>query len=73
VENLAYVAAVNGTGPIGGERLVGRSAVYDPWGTTVAGAGEEETTVTATLDPERVRERRAEFPALDDRRDPGRE
>ncbi|MGM0446698.1 MAG: nitrilase-related carbon-nitrogen hydrolase [Methanobacteriota archaeon] len=68
IENLAYVAAVNGSGRFGDEALCGRSAVYDPWGTTLASVGDEPGVVTATVDPERVASVREEFPALRDRR-----
>jgi predicted amidohydrolase len=68
VENLCYVGAVNGVGAFENAELLGRSAVYDPWGTTLASAGDEPGTVTATVDRERVDEVRADFPALDDRR-----
>jgi len=68
VENLMYVAAVNGLGAFEDATLLGRSAVYDPWGTKRAGAGEEPGLVVTDVDPERVAERRDEFPALEDRR-----
>ncbi|WP_435073070.1 nitrilase-related carbon-nitrogen hydrolase [Halorubrum sp. HHNYT27] len=68
IENLAYVATVNGSGAFDGDALCGRTTVYDPWGTTLASAGEEPTTVTAEVDPERVAAVRDEFPALRDRR-----
>ena len=68
IENLAYVAAVNGSGEFGEDALCGRTAVYDPWGTTLASAGAEPTTVTTEVDPERVAAVREEFPALRDRR-----
>ncbi|RRJ28952.1 carbon-nitrogen family hydrolase [Halocatena pleomorpha] len=68
VENLWYVAATNGTGAFEDATLLGRSTVYDPWGTAVASAGADPTLVTATIDPDRVDSVRAEFPALDDRR-----
>jgi predicted amidohydrolase len=68
IENLAYVAAVNGSGAFDEEALCGRTTVYDPWGTTLASAGEEPTTVAAEVDPERVAAVRDEFPALRDRR-----
>jgi predicted amidohydrolase len=68
VENLTYVAAVNGASDFGDDALVGRSIVYDPWGTTLASTGEEPTTVYADLDPERPAAVREEFPALRDRR-----
>ena len=71
IENLAYLGAVNGTGTFGDDELLGRSAVYDPWGTTLASAGDDPALVTADLDPDRVDEVRAEFPALADRRDDG--
>ncbi|WP_267163037.1 carbon-nitrogen family hydrolase [Halovenus salina] len=68
VENLCYVATINGSGSFDDATLLGRSTVYDPWGTTLAGVGEDPGLVTARLDPEEVEQRRAEFPALDDRR-----
>ncbi|MFC6951248.1 carbon-nitrogen family hydrolase [Halorubellus litoreus] len=68
VENLSYVATINGAGTVGGTDLVGRSTVYDPWGTPVATTDDHETTVYADLDPERVADVREDFPALDDRR-----
>ncbi|MFC3478967.1 nitrilase-related carbon-nitrogen hydrolase [Halobacterium litoreum] len=68
VENLAYVAAVNGSGSFPDADLVGRSTVYDPWGTTLASTDEGPDIVFADLDPDRPAEVRAEFPALRDRR-----
>jgi predicted amidohydrolase len=68
IENLTYVAAVNGSGRFGEDALCGRSAVYDPWGTTLASVGEESAVVAATVDPEQVAAVREEFPALRDRR-----
>jgi predicted amidohydrolase len=68
VENLCYVAAANGVGTFDDAELLGRSTVYDPWGTTLASTGDQQALVTTTVDPAHVRERRAEFPALADRR-----
>jgi predicted amidohydrolase len=68
IENLLYVATINGVGEFDGSTLLGRSTVYDPWGTTVAGAGDEPAVLTASLDPDRVSAVREEFPALADRR-----
>lgn len=68
IENLCYVAAVNGIGSFDDATLLGRSALYDPWGTQIAGCGEEPQLVTADLDPVAVESRRDEFPALSDRR-----
>lgn len=68
VENLMYVAAVNGVGEFESATLLGRSAVYGPWGTQLAGAGDHPRLVVTDIDPDRVTERRDEFPALNDRR-----
>jgi predicted amidohydrolase len=68
IENLCYVATVNGTGNFEEAALVGRSTVYDPWGTQIAGIGEEPGIVMADIDPAAVERRRDEFPALADRR-----
>jgi len=68
VENLCYVGAVNGAATFDDASLVGRSAVYDPWGTTLAATGEDPDLVTADCDPDRVAAVRAAFPALADRR-----
>lgn len=68
VENLCYVAAANGVGAFDDASLLGRSRIYDPWGTAISSAGDEPAVVTATLDPAVVADRRESFPALDDRR-----
>ncbi len=68
LENLLYVGAVNGSGSFDDASLVGRSAVYDPWGTPIAASDEPPTIVHADCPPERVSAVREEFPALEDRR-----
>ena len=68
LENLCYVGAVNGSASFDDASLVGRSTVYDPWGTPVATCDDDPTLVTADCDPDRVAEVREEFPALRDRR-----
>ncbi|GAB3687239.1 carbon-nitrogen family hydrolase [Salinarchaeum chitinilyticum] len=77
IENLCYVAAVNGAAvgrderdgaDGGGPQLVGRSTVFDPWGTPIASSGPEATIVAARVEPDRIADVREEFPALDDRR-----
>lgn len=68
VENLMYVGATNGVGTFDDNSLVGRSTVYDPWGTALASTGEAADLVIAELDPAVVEQRREEFPALTDRR-----
>jgi predicted amidohydrolase len=68
VENLQYVAATNGVGTFDQAELLGRSTIYDPWGTTLASSSDEPALVTADVDPGRVERIREEFPALEDAR-----
>jgi predicted amidohydrolase len=68
IENLTYVAAANGAAEFEDATPLGRSTVYDPWGTTLASAGDDPTLVVADLDPGRIESVREEFPALRDRR-----
>jgi predicted amidohydrolase len=68
IESLAYVVACNGAGAANGTQLAGHSAVVDPWGELAAEAGEEPTTLRATVNPGTAASARAEFPALADRR-----
>ncbi|MDZ7747143.1 MAG: carbon-nitrogen family hydrolase [Halobacteriales archaeon] len=68
VENQLYVATANGSGQFEEAELLGRSTVYDPWGTTLAGSNDDPTLVHATVDPETVAATREEFPAWHDRR-----
>ncbi|WP_255196638.1 carbon-nitrogen family hydrolase [Halorarius litoreus] len=69
VENQCYVAAANGSGSFDDADLLGRSSVYDPWGTVLASSGDDPTLVVADIHPERVERVREEFPALRDRRE----
>ena len=69
IENQGYVATVNGAGAFEDATLLGRSTIYDPWGTTLASSDDEPTLVTAEIDPSVVERVREEFPALRDRRE----
>lgn len=68
VENQLFVGAVNGSGTFDDASLLGRSAVYDPWGISLAGTGEDPGLVVTDVDLERVEGVREEFPAWRDRR-----
>lgn len=68
VENQLYVATANGAGRFDDAELLGRSAIYDPWGTTLAASDDDPALVAADVDPGRVEDVRAEFPAWRDRR-----
>ncbi len=68
VENLAYVVAADACGEQVGVMQAGHSVVVDPWGEVLAEAGTEATVLHVDIDPGRVAEVRASFPALADRR-----
>ncbi len=60
IENTMYVAGANLTGAA----FCGRSTVFDPFGVPLAGAGEDERLVLATVRKERVKEVRTKLPCL---------
>jgi predicted amidohydrolase len=68
IENEAYVVGVNRVGDGGGTAYVGQSAVFEPFGGTVAEAGSAEETLVVEIDPQRVTEIRSRYPFLEDRR-----
>jgi len=68
IENLCYVGGVNRVGEGGRLRYSGDSVVVSPWGETLAEGSAEETVLFADVDPAEVRDARAKFPALSDRR-----
>ncbi|MGQ0467527.1 MAG: carbon-nitrogen family hydrolase [Sporichthyaceae bacterium] len=68
VENLAYVVAVCAAGTQAGVEQAGHSVVVDPWGEIVAEAGADPGVLDVEIDPARIAQIRAEFPALRDRR-----
>lgn len=68
IENQAFVVGVNRCGNDPSFSYAGRSVAVSPHGHRTADAGERETVVTATVDPEEIRAWRREFPALRDMR-----
>jgi predicted amidohydrolase len=69
IENQVHLVAANGVGPtLSGPSLCGHSAVVDPWGVPVAGAGDEAATVTTTIDLDAVGDARGRLRQLADRR-----
>jgi predicted amidohydrolase len=68
VENQLFVATINGSGDFEDASLLGRSTVYDPWGTTLASTGDDPDLVVTDVDLDRVEGVREEFPAWRDRR-----
>ncbi|MFI1648976.1 carbon-nitrogen family hydrolase [Streptomyces avidinii] len=68
VEDQSYVLACGLAGTHAGVEQAGHSLVVDPWGEVLAEAGPGEEVLTVDLDPAKVPETRAQFPALKDRR-----
>ncbi|MBU0714645.1 MAG: carbon-nitrogen hydrolase family protein [Verrucomicrobia bacterium] len=70
IENQAFVVAPNqcGVNPCTGITSHGHSLVVGPWGDVLATAGDKETILTVTLQPEELRRTRARIPVLRHRR-----
>jgi predicted amidohydrolase len=68
IENQAYVVGVNRVGDGGKLSYAGDSMIVDPLGEVLASAARTESIISAEITPERVKEVRAEFPFLQDRR-----
>ncbi len=51
IENQMFVACCNSCGTAGETKFGGFSSIVDPWGETLAVAGEEEEILTADCDP----------------------
>ncbi len=72
IENQAYVLAPAHVGKYEGGESFGRSSIIDPWGTVLAVVGDGDGTgiAIADLKPDRLRQVRADLPALINRRFP---
>ncbi|MDP0490527.1 MAG: nitrilase-related carbon-nitrogen hydrolase [Verrucomicrobiota bacterium JB023] len=70
IENQAYLIGVNRIGADPNVTYNGQTLVVDPWGKIVATAEDREEVLAAQLDLAALREWRASFSALRDRRDP---
>ncbi|MDQ8735392.1 carbon-nitrogen family hydrolase [Paenibacillus sp. LHD-38] len=68
IENQMFVIACNRMGTSGDTQFFGHSLVLDPWGETIAEAGEEETILYADIDLSLVDSVRAKIPVFEDRR-----
>lgn len=69
LENQCFLISANSAGTNCGVQFVGHSMVVDPWGTILAGAGDEEMIVQTRIDPEEVKNARDTFPGLAGRKD----
>lgn len=68
IENQMFVIACNRMGTSGSTEFFGHSIVLDPWGETIAEAGEEETIIYADIDLTLVDAVRSKIPVFEDRR-----
>ena len=68
IENQMFVACCNSCGDTGETRFGGSSAVIDPWGETLALAGEEEQIITADCELEALSGIRSSINVFRDRR-----
>lgn len=68
IENQMFVIACNRMGTSGSTQFFGHSIVLDPWGETIAEAGEEETIIYADIDLSLVDAVRSKIPVFEDRR-----
>lgn len=68
IENQAWVVGVNRVGSDPNVRYSGGSIVIDPFGRTVAQAGDGEAVLSAEMDMQVLRQYRQEFPVLADAR-----
>jgi len=68
IENQMFVIACNRMGSSGDTHFFGHSLVLDPWGETIAEAGEEETILYADIDLALVDAVRSKIPVFEDRR-----
>ena len=68
IENQAYVVGCNRVGNGGGLAYGGASRIFSPLGDALASADSYEAIIVADVDAQHVREVRAKFPFLRDRR-----
>ena len=69
LENQCFLISANSAGMNCGSQFVGHSMVIDPWGTILAGAGDEAMIVKTEIDPAKVHQARETFPGLAGRKD----
>ena len=68
IENQMFLVCCNSCGPAGQTVYGGNSAIIDPWGETVALAGETEEILTADCDLQILTNIRGSIPVFRDRR-----
>ena len=66
IENQAYVVGVNRCGSDERHSYAGGSIIFDPYGTPLAQAADNECTIISPIDPNSLRSYRRDFPTLID-------
>jgi predicted amidohydrolase len=69
LENQCFLVSSNSVGLNQSIQFVGHSMISDPWGTILAGAGDNEIIIKAKVDLDNLKAARDQFPALSDRTD----
>ena len=68
IENQMFVVCCNSCGRAGETRYGGNSAIIDPWGQTIALAGEQEQLIIGDCDLQILQNIRSTIPVFRDRR-----
>ena len=68
LENQTCLISSNSCGMNGQSQFVGHSMVVDPWGTVLAGAGDEDMIIHTRIESGKVEQARSTFPGLAGRR-----
>ncbi len=69
LENQCFLMSSNSVGFNQGIQFVGHSMITDPWGTVMAGAGDNEIIIKSEIDLVEMQTARQQFPAWADRKD----
>lgn len=69
IETQSFMIACNRSGSDLATRFAGKSMIVDPWGETLAMAGDGEAIVSREIDPSSVEAVRAKIPVTTDRKD----
>ena len=67
IENQAFLVSSNCVGTNRSVQFCGHSMIVDPWGTILAGGGDEECSVKAEITLDQVEHVRKQFPVLEER------
>jgi predicted amidohydrolase len=69
LENQCFLISSNSVGLNQGIQFVGHSMIADPWGTILAGSGDNEIIIKTEINLDSLKAARNQFPALSDRKD----